>query len=487
MRISPNWLSRIDLDAWPQFNWSAIRFNSLAFRLFATSVVWTLVVLPIVGLMIYSANRDDVMEAFDNRLETLAFSIQAQNLDATEPVKPANLGEVLFDIPNSGWYWQIQPLREGDGRRLVSESLATSELPSPHAKQVQSGTDDFRRLDHTGPLDQPLRIIERVGQLGGPDKGPMYSFIVAGPLDWPQAKIEGFAANMAIALGLAALGLLAATFFQIRFGLFPLRTIKQGLADIRSGKAEKLDDELPVEIEPLQVELNALIDSNQDIIERARTQVGNLAHALKTPLAVITNEAHDTNTPFAEKVAGQAEVMRQQVTHYLDRARVAARVGTVGRVTAVHPVVESLQRALERIYRDKGVAIILDGTETARFQGEQHDLEEMLGNLLDNACKWCRRRVRLSVTMVDGKEAAAGPMMRFTIEDDGPGLTAEQRAKIGKRGIRLDESTPGTGLGLSIVSDLATSYRGSFRLDASGLGGLKVEIMLPSAGESYGE
>lgn len=487
MRISRNWLPRIDLDAWPEIKRPTIRFNSLAFRLFATSVLWTLIVLPITGLIIYSANRGDVMEAFDSRLETLAFSIQAQNLDATEPVAPANLGEVLFDIPNSGWYWQIQPLRTGDGRRLVSQSLATSELPSPSARKVEPGSDDFRRLDHVGPLSQPLRIIERVGQLGGPGKGPEYSFIVAGPLDWPQAKIARFAVNMAGALGLAALGLLAATFFQIRFGLFPLRTIKQGLANIRSGKVEKLDDELPVEIEPLQVELNALIDSNQDIIERARTQVGNLAHALKTPLAVITNEANDSNTPFAEKVAEQAEVMRQQVTHYLDRARVAARVGTVGRVTDVHVVAESLQRALERIYRDKGVVIVLIGTENARFQGEQHDLEEMLGNLLDNACKWCRQRVRLTVTEMVGPAARAGPTMRLEIEDDGPGLTAEQRAKIGKRGIRLDESTPGTGLGLSIVNDLANSYRGSFRLDSSSLGGLKVEVMLPSAGVGFAE
>ena len=476
-----------DLGRWVRTAREAVsdfRFNSLAFRLFATSVVWTLVVLPITGLIIYSANRDNVMEAFDSRLETLAFSIQAQNLDVTEPAKPSNLGEVLFDIPNSGWYWQIQPTADGSGRRLVSDSLATSELPSPFARKIDPETDDFRRLDFDGPLGQPLRIIERVGRLGDLEKGPQYSFIVAGPLDWPRAKIAAFAVNMATALGLAALGLLVATLFQVRFGLLPLSTIGKALADIRSGKAEKLDAELPVEIEPLQVELNALIDSNQDIIERARTQVGNLAHALKTPLAVITNEANDTPTPFAEKVSEQAEVMRQQVTHYLDRARVAARVGVVGRVTEVHPVAESLQRALERIYRDKGVSIELFGTEEAKFQGEQHDLEEMLGNLLDNACKWCRAQVRLEITEPTGRRRSQRPYLTIVIEDDGPGLTAEERSKIGKRGIRLDETTPGTGLGLSIVGDLATSYQGSFRVEAATLGGLKAILTLPSADQS---
>ncbi len=468
-------MAALGLDRLPRF-----RLNSLAFRLFATSVLWTLIVLPITGLIIYSSNRDNVIEAFDSRLETLAFSIQAQNLDATEPMAPSNLGEVLFEIPNSGWYWQIQPVTSATGRRLVSQSLATSELPSPLARGISPDQDEFRRIDHNGPVGQPLRVIERIGRIGDPEKGVEYSFIVAGPLDWPEAIIERFTFNMSMALGFAALGLLAATFFQVRFGLFPLHKIEQGLADIRSGKVEKLGGELPVEIEPLQVELNALIDSNQSIIERARTQVGNLAHALKTPLAVITNEAGEAGTPFAKKVSSQAELMRQQVTHYLDRARVAARVGTIGRVSDVHPVVEALQRALERIHRDKGVAIELIGTEKVKFQGEKHDLEEMLGNLLDNACKWCRKRVRLTVELKERETTGSGKMLEFQIDDDGPGLSEEQRQIIGKRGVRLDESTPGSGLGLSIVGDLATSYRGRFKLEASELGGLSARLTLPA-------
>ncbi|MGI9520334.1 MAG: sensor histidine kinase [Hyphomicrobiaceae bacterium] len=460
---------------------SSDRLNSLAFRLFATSVLWTLVVLPLTGLVIYSANRSNVLEAFDSRLELLAYGIEAQNFGAAEPIKPENLGEVLFDHSNSGWYWQIQPVSKGDGPRLVSDSLATSSLPSPFLEGAKPNAFDFRRIDIVGPLDQPLRIIERIGRLGDPDKGPRYSFIVAGPLDWPEQKIADFAFDMAIALAVAALGLLIATFFQIRFGLSPLRLIGQGLADIRSGRAASLGGDLPAEIKPLQVELNALMDSNQEIIDRARTQVGNLAHALKTPLAVITNEARDSGTAFADKVSEQAELMRNQVTHYLDRARVAASVGTIGRITDVHPVAAGLKRALERIYRDKGVSIVLDGTEQARFLGEKQDLEEMLGNLLDNACKWSRNEVRLSLSDEPIAGSLRSGMLIFEIEDDGPGLSQEERAKIGKRGVRLDESTPGTGLGLSIVHDLAATYHGNCALDASHLGGLKVRLELPSA------
>jgi signal transduction histidine kinase len=309
------------------------------------------------------------------------------------------------------------------------------------------------------------------------DNAPKYSIIVAGPVDWLESRVANFLTRLAIALFLTGLGLVTVTLFQVRFGLLPLRRIEQGLADVRSGKAEKLEGELPAEIEPLQQELNALIASNQEIIDRARTQVGNLAHALKTPLAVITNEAREDKGPLGTKVAEQAEIMRDQVSHYLDRARVAARIGVIGRATPVLDVLEPLTRALERIHRDRAIALTLQCPSDLRFAGERQDLEEILGNLCDNACKWARSSV--SVTA----QAAAGRKGRIAIaiEDDGPGLTPEQRARIGKRGVRLDESKPGSGLGLSIVTDLVQSYRGSLSLDQSARGGLRVDLDLPSA------
>ena len=458
-----------------------MRFNSLALRLFATSAAWTLVVLPLAGYLIYSLYRDDVQLSFDAQLKKLltALAVDSMNTNGSEPVSPQNLYEPLFEVTHSGWYWQIQPIDGVPGRTLVSPSLASEQLASPYAKKFPADDTGTRWSNVPGPAGETIRILEVIDAPGHDPAKTKYSVIVAGPLDWLEASNARFRNKLAVALALAGLGLLTVTLFQVRFGLLPLRRIEEGLAGIRSGTATELDDQLPAEIEPLQAELNALIKSNQDIVDRARTQVGNLAHALKTPLAVITNEAREDKSAFGGKVAEQAQIMRDQVSHYLDRARMAARAGTIGRVTPVEATVEPLVRALERIHRDKGIAITMTVTAGAKFQGEKHDLEEMLGNLLDNACKWGRANVYLTVASEGPDARSKQRWLRLTVEDDGPGLTDEQRARIGKRGMRLDETKPGSGLGLSIVSDLATSYRGAMALSASQHGGLKVELELP--------
>lgn len=459
-----------------------MRLNSLAFRLFATSAAWTLLVLPLAGYLIFSLYRDDVQLTFDAQLKKLlqALSIDSMNTTGDLPVAPQNMYEPLFEVTHSGWYWQIRPIDGAPGRTLVSPSLASEVLQSPYDKKFPTDTTGTRWMNVPGPTGETIRILEVIDTPGHDPAKTKYSVIVAGPLDWLEATNAKFRNRLSTALSLFGLGLLAVTLFQVRFGLLPLRRIEKGLGDIRSGTASKLDGTLPAEIEPLQSELNALIHSNQDIVDRARTQVGNLAHALKTPLAVITNEARDDKSPFAAKVAEQAQIMRDQVSHYLDRARMAASAGAIGRVTPVEVIAEPLVRALERINRDKGIEIAMDIAPGAKFQGEKQDLEEMLGNLLDNACKWGRKRVLLKAVVVTPDPRAKIKRVVLTVEDDGPGLTAEQRAKIGKRGMRLDETKPGSGLGLSIVSDLATSYRGTIGLDASPMGGLLVRLELPA-------
>jgi signal transduction histidine kinase len=332
-----------------------------------------------------------------------------------------------------------------------------------------------------GPTGTTIRILEFIDSPGHDPANTKYSIIVAGPLDWFEETIARFRTRLTTALALVGLGLLGVTVFQVRFGLLPLHRIERGLASIRSGEAERLEGQLPAEIEPLQTELNALIESNQDIIDRARTQVGNLAHALKTPLAVITNEARDDETTLGSKVAEQAQLMRDQISHYLDRARIAARAGVIGRVTPLEQTAQSLVRAVERIHGEKGIALVVAIQPGAKFQGEKQDLEEMLGNLLDNACKWGKSRVYLTATIETLQASSQRKQLRIAVEDDGPGLSVEQRAKIGKRGMRLDETKPGSGLGLSIVSDLAASYRGRLTLEASEHGGLKAVLGLPAA------
>lgn len=271
------------------------------------------------------------------------------------------------------------------------------------------------------------------------------------------------------------------TLFQVQFGLLPLRQIGRGLAAIRSGETQTLQGDLPAEIEPLQFELNELMHSNQEIVDRARRHVGNLAHALKTPLAVITNEAREEKGGFGAKVAEQAQIMSDNVSHYLDRARMAARVNVIGRVTPVAPVVEPLVRTLQRIHHEKDVEISVECPPDARFRGERQDLEEMLGNLLDNACKWARRNVILTVEVPSDTGHAHRRRLLITVSDDGPGVTEGERATIAKRGMRLDETKPGSGLGLSIVKDLAQSYGGSSELARGPKGGLSVCLQLPAA------
>lgn len=460
-----------------------MRVNSLAFRLFATAAAWTLLVLPIAGLIIYSLYRQEVANDFDQRLKYFLTIVQADSIDAgaIEPGGPGELGEPLFQLSNSGWYWQIKPLDNASGKVRTSPSLGKFTLPSPYETKVATDLFGYRWTTVDGPEHQRLRVVEVVYALSEDPTGPRYSFLVAGPLDWLDARVSAFRMRLAIALALAGIGLVAVTLFQVRFGLLPLRAIELGLAAIRSGQSQKLEGELPVEIQPLQHELNALIESNQSIVDRARTQVGNLAHALKTPLAVITNEAREDNSPLGLKVAEQAAVMRDQVSLYLDRARMTARAGGIGRIAEVRPVCDGLQRALERIYRERAIAIAVDCPADARFQGEKHDIEEMLGNLLDNGCKWARTAVRLQVQATAGDQKTTTPRLAITIDDDGPGLGDEQRKRLGKRGLRLDETKPGSGLGLSIVADLAQSYHGALELDASPLGGLRARLDLPAA------
>jgi signal transduction histidine kinase len=460
-----------------------MRFNSLAFRLFTTAAAWTLLVLPIAGFIIYGLYRDDVQASFDGQLQKLVNAITVDSMGNVQgpPAPPANLYEPLFEVTHSGWYWQITPIDEPKARKLVSASLATASLPSPTAKSVAPDASGARWMDAKGPAGEPLRLVEVIDTLGHEPDKPRYSIIVAGPQDWLDHLVANFRYRLTTALALAGIGLVAVTLFQVRFGLLPLRQIEHGLAAIRSGAASKLEGELPAEIEPLQSELNALIRSNQDVVDRARTHVGNLAHALKTPLAVITNEARGDKTGLGAKVAEQAQIMGESVKHYLDRARMAARVNVIGRVTPVAPVIEGLVRTLERIHQAKHVKITVTCAPDARFQGERQDLEELLGNLLDNACKWARRAVALDVEISPVTARAHNRRLTIVVSDDGPGLTREQRARIGKRGLRLDETKPGSGLGLSIVMDLAQSYHGACELTQSPSGGLMARLDLPAA------
>ncbi|AMN41407.1 sensor histidine kinase [Rhodoplanes sp. Z2-YC6860] len=454
-----------------------MRANSLALRLFLSATVWTTLILLVTGFALSGLYRNSVERGFDRRIGVYLKTLIADLASPDIPIEKTGqmLGEPLFELPLSGWYWQVTRLDRTKPEITSSRSLWDRTLPHVEPQAVPE-PDGARKAYVQGPEDQRLRLVERDVDLG--DDG---RFLVAVAGDAAELDDEITAFNWAIATTfmLLAAVLLLTTLFQVRFGLAPLVRISRGLAAIRSGTAEKLEGRFPVEIEPLARETNALLDSNREIVERARTHVGNLAHALKTPLSVMMNEAAARpDDPLAGKVSEQIGIMRDQVTRHLERARIAARVAVVGTITDVVPVVQAVARTIEKTQRDKDLEIAIDVQGEARFRGERQDLEEMVGNLVDNAGKWASSRVSIEVLLE--RPEPSRQAVRIVVDDDGPGLSPAQREQVARRGQRLDESKPGSGLGLSIVVELARLYGGALNLGTAPIGGLRAELVLPA-------
>jgi signal transduction histidine kinase len=458
-----------------------MRLNSLALRLFFSATTWTVVILVVTGIVLSSIYRTAVEHAFDRRLGVYLRSLVADVATPEENAGkfPQSLGEPLFDLPLSGWYWQVTRLDVPTRDVRSSRSLWDASLPQLGDPNAASGPGGTREGYAEGPEGQRVRITEQTIDLGEEGR---YLVAVAGDPAEIDEEIHSFDSALVLTFGVLAIVLLLTTTFQVRFGLAPLKRISEGLAAIRSGGAERLEGAFPVEIAPLARETNALIDANREIVARARTHVGNLAHALKTPISVMLNEAttHGAD-PLALKVREQTEIMRDQVTRHLERARLAARVAAIGTVTEVGPVVSALVRTMEKIHHHRAIAFDVNAPENVRFRGEQQDLEEMVGNLVDNAFKWAQSRVVIE-TISQARDARNDQRtIRIVVDDDGPGLSPQEREQVARRGRRLDETKPGSGLGLSIVVELANLYGGGLTLGTAPIGGLRAELILPGA------
>ncbi|MFY9763105.1 MAG: sensor histidine kinase [Xanthobacteraceae bacterium] len=455
-----------------------MRANSLALRLFIWATGWTVVILIITGVALSTLYRHAVERAFDRRLDVYLRTLVADVASPEEGADkyPQSIGEPLFELPLSGWYWQVTRLDTKTPEVHSSRSLWDSSLP--RLPDEKTSTDaEFRQGYAKGPEDQELRLVERDIDLGTDGR---YLIAVAGDASEIDDETGSFERTIIITFTALTLALLLTTALQVRFGLAPLARISEGLAAIRSGRAERLQGKFPVEIAPLARETNALIDANREIVERARTHVGNLAHALKTPLSVIVNEAAARgNDPLAYKVLEQTDIMRDQVARQLERARLAARSTVVGTSVEVPPVVTALARTMEKLYRARDIAIDVDVPDHARFRGEQQDLEEMVGNLVDNGCKWAQSRVAIEVMADQPPSDGVKSRVRIIVDDDGPGLSPAEREQVALRGQRLDETKPGSGLGLSIVVELAGLYGGVLTLGTAPIGGLRAELALP--------
>ena len=454
-----------------------MRSDSLAFRLIAGAALWSAIALLAGGLILSAIFRNSVERSFDGRLNVLLHSLLATtevNEDG-EIIRSRGLSETRFDLAYSGWYWQIWPVAPRPALR--SRSLFDQSLDLSPAEKTIRNEVGLKIFDTIGPENQPLRVVERRVTL--PDYDVPVSFAVAGERSEMNVEIQSFNTWLFAAMAAMGAGLLVALLIQVRFGLRPLDRVRRSLAQIRTGRASKLEGDFPLEIEPLAEELNGLLEGNREVLERARTHVGNLAHALKTPLSVLTNEARSHKDPFGETVSRMAMQMREQIDRHLARARMAAAANVLGAHTPVEPVIGRIARTLERIHAERGISIEVSCPSDAGFRGEAQDLEEVAGNLLDNASKWAEQHVRLTVT-AEGIERKNRPFLLISIEDDGPGLPESDRKTVLQRGTRLDETKPGSGLGLSIVTEIANLYGGELKLATSAMGGLRAELYLPA-------
>lgn len=459
--------------------------NSLAFRLLAIASVWSVLGLAGGGLALAELFQRSAEGSFDTRLSAdLDSVIAAADRDAEGKLNVAqSFVDPRFASAFSGWYWQVssldaQPQAEGTDTLLRSTSLWDQSLrlgPPPALGVALKGYT-------TGPRKQRLRYVENVVSIPDDASQPgvkpvdhRYRFIVAGDVSDVEKQISTFNTTLLWATVTLGAGLLGAMFLQVRLGLAPLRRVSEALAAIREGRADHLEGKFPAEIKPLADELNALVAHNAQVVTRARTHVGNLAHFLKTPLSVLANEAQAKSATLGETVLRQVSVMRRQVDHYLARARTVASAAVIGARTEVAPVVADLTRALGKLYERRGVSIERQCPDGLAFRGDRSDLEEMIGNLLDNACKWAVEQVEVTVA-----PTGVG-RLKVTVCDDGPGLNQDQISRVLERGERLDQSKPGSGLGLSIVKEIADLYGGVLTLGRSSLGGLQTELVLPAA------
>ena len=450
--------------------------RSLTARVVALSSIWAVAAFLVIGGLISNLYARTAISGFQ-----AVVSAQLYNLVNTVAISDdgfltgsPDLGDLAFARPLSGWYWEVIPASDNTFGRLTSFSLGAGQISAPSTDE-EPFDGQYRRSYLADGLDgEHVRVEEAEIVLDAENHAAR--FRVMGNASVVAADVRQFNRWLTLYLGLFGLGSILINALAILYGMRPLARVRTALAEVRTGRSERLTGPFPAEIAPLAGEMNALIENNRRVVERARTQVGNLAHSLKTPIAVLTNEAGAIGGDRGRLVAEQAEAMRVQVQHYLDRARVAAlSEGSVARAP-VQPSLDRLAKVIRRLNPDQKLEIVLPPDAASLvFAGEREDLEEMMGNLLENAAKWSAGRILVSLVALDEE------CLRITVEDDGPGLSAEMMRQATKRGRRFDEAKAGSGLGLSIVSDTVVQYRGDFRLARASLGGLRAELDLPRA------
>jgi len=448
-----------------------MRKGSIAFSLFWLSAAW--LILALVGTAFLLA--DLYSRALDSNLvNQLRFNIDtlsSATLDSSDPdFSDIGVQDPRFTRAATGWYWVIRD--EKDELLSTSGSAVGMLLPRIDAP---FDAENYRSAILEDEAGNRIRAIERATT----SRNRVLHIMVTGNLDEVLASASDFRGQALIVLGAVGIALAIMSGIVARLALRPIGLLGTAIEKVREGEAESITGTYPREIAPLAEEVNELLRSNTQIIERARNAVGNLAHGLKTPLAVMQNEAAAAKDDvLARVVTSESAKMTQLVSTYLDRARIASRTSVVGKKADATTVMLRLVRVMEKLNKNITIAFKRPDASLPWFRGDEGDLEEMAGNLLDNACKWSGGVV--AVTMF-AERTTSQTFLLIRIEDDGPGLTEEEAQKVLRRGVRLDEKTPGSGLGLDIVKELVDVYGGSLQLKRSVLGGLLAELKLPAA------
>lgn len=460
--------------------------RSLRWRLLAATLVAAGLAVALAGWLLAGLFRDHVMRQSASLLTAQLDQVTARlefGADGAASLDPAGLSDPRWLRPYSGLYWQVDAVAPAGPRRgvLRSRSLWDAELEAP-ADVLADGAVHTHEV--AGPGDTRLLLVERtVRPEGNNGAATPWRVLVAGDLHETEAAVARFNGVLAASLAVLLLLLLAAAIAQVTVGLLPLRALQRALEAVRAGRAPHLEGQFPSEVQPLVDQFNGVLDLNAAVVTRARTQAGNLAHALKTPLAAL-RQAAGAARQRPEAMAGlpsfveeQVDLARRHVDWHLSRARVAAAQGLPGARTEVAPVLAGLVRVMERVHVVRELQLIAGEVPPGLvFAGEAQDLHEIVGNVLDNACKWARRTVHVDAAAL---ETPDGRWLCITVEDDGPGISAEQRTQALARGQRLDETVPGSGLGLAIVGELVDLYGGRVTLEDRDGSGLRVRMLLP--------
>jgi signal transduction histidine kinase len=462
--------------------------SSLRFRLLAATVLALSVALLLAGLLLSGFFKQEVERQFEatlrQQLDQLTSSLEFNPAGELLPTVQA-LPDPRWQKPYSGLYWQI----DGPENVQRSRSLWDATLKLP-ADSLSDG--EVHAHQSAGPQGATLLVLER--SVHAPDTSARsWRLMVAADTRSTQDAVNRFGNVLIFSLTALLLLLVLAAFTQVYVGLRPLRSLEQALKDLREGRSQALQGHFPQELLPLTDDFNRVLERHAQTLARARQQAGNLAHAVKTPLAVLSQavtqsqagSAGTSPAPLVQLVQEQVALAKRHIDWHLARARSAGAQRLPGQRTPVAPALAGLVRVMQRVHAARELHIELDAPEPEDptdaglvFAGEEQDLQEMMGNLLDNACKWARHRVRVHAQALP--RGNAGGQLLVRIEDDGAGIDESLRQEVMSRGVRADESVPGSGLGLAIVADLVALYGGSLQLGQSALGGLKVELLLPS-------